>query len=263
MKKFLCLILALTAVFSFAACKGQADAQLLIEWDYITGLPEGFPKLCDKVTESKESFGAESNSVVIRWNILEEDSYKEYTAKIEEWAGTEFGSAKDGTKSLTVLIDDNEYTIKATYDGEADGHEKDGGSYNCQCVLEVSSAATRASKYTPISWEHLYPLPEGFPKLCDSVTTVDEIYKDGENSFAMYWNILDSESFDSYIGKIEDWADAKFGEAEGDGTRTLTATVDGKSITVKAAYNGKGTGRYLQGNSYDSQARIEVITSAE
>ncbi len=259
MKRVLCIVLTLAAVFSFAACGGKAEQELSVEWSYITGLPEDFPKLCDKVTESTESFTADSNVIAIRWNILDEDAFNGYTAKIEEWAGVKFGDAKDGAKSLAFTKDDKKLTVKATYNADADGYKNDGGSYNCQAVIEISTAATRASKYTPVKWDYLFPLPEGFPKLCDAVTTVDEVYGDSENSFAMYWNILDKEDFDSYVNKIEAWAGAKFGESAPDGTRTL----EGKGITVKAAYNGKGTGKYLQSNKYDSQARIEVITPAK
>ncbi len=259
MKRVLCIVLTLAAVFSFVACGGKAEQELSVEWEYITGLPEGFPKLCDKVTESTESFTADSNVIAIRWNILEEASYNDYTAKIEEWAGVKFGDAKDGAKSLVFMQGDEKLTVKATYNADADGFKSDDGSYNCQAVIEVYSAATHASKYTPVKWDYLFPLPEDFPKLCDAVTTVDEVYGDSENSFAMYWNILDKEDFDSYVSKIEAWAGAKFGESAPDGTRTL----EGNGVTVKAAYNGKGTGKYLQSNKYDSQARIEVITPAK
>lgn len=263
MKRFLCIVLTFAALFSFTACGGKAEAELNLDWEYVTGLPEGFPKLCDKVTESVESFDSTGDKVTVGWNILGEDSFKEYTEKIEKWAGAEFGKANDGVKSLTITKDEKELTIKAKYDGDADGFKNDNGSYNCQASIVISSTATRAAKYTPIKWNQLVALPSGFPKLCDSVTTVDEVYGKKDNSFALYWNRLDKGDYDGYISKIESWLGAEFGKPAADGTRTVSAKLNGKDITVKAAYNEKATGNYLQGNKYDSQARIEIVTPAE
>lgn len=262
MKKFLCFVLTLCAAFSFTAC-GVAEAEYLVDWEYITGVPADFPKLCDKISESYESFDATSNNVFIGWNVLDEASFNEYTAKIERWSGVKFGETEDGTKSLELIQDDKALTVTVRYNAKAKGRKNSDGRYDCQAIIEVVTKTTRASKYTPIKWDLLFLLPEGFPKLCDSVTTVDEIYGENENRFALYWNILDSESYDSYISQIEKWAGTTFGDVAADGTRSLSAEINGKEITVNAAYNGKGTGKYLQGNKYDSQARIEIVTPAK
>lgn len=259
MKKILCFVLALALVFAFGGC--SAEPYMPISWDYLSGLPEGFPKLCDAVTANVESFSATADSFAIYWNVLEEDEFDGYLAKIEEWAEADFGKAKDGVKTLNVLVGDDEVTVTATYSGDADGkkNEEEQSGYNCQACIDISKRALRATAYFPIKWEYVYGLPKSFPKLCDSVTTVDEYNSEDKCSVALYWNILSKESYDRYVAEAEAWAGEKFGAPAADGTVSLTATVDGEKITVKAAYNGSSTGIYLTGNKYDSQARIEII----
>ncbi len=113
--------------------------------------------------------------------------------------------------------------------------------------------------YTPVKWEYISGLPAGFPALSSGVTTVDESFTGDADSIALYWNLLDKSDFDGFVSKIESWAGTEFGEPAADGTVSLTVTKDGKDYTVKAAYNGSATGNYLEGNNYDSQARIEII----
>ncbi len=259
MKKTICLVLALLALFSFVSCDNEvAEAETPLAWEYLSGLPEGFPKLCDGITAEDESFDANKSSITLYWNVLEENSYNVYLTKIQSWAGTDFGEAKKGTKTLTFKKGGDEITVAATYDGDANGKSNGDGSYDYQAMIVITSKVIKAEKYTPVKWEYLFLLPEGFPKLCDCITTTDEIYGEEATALAMYWNILDKASFDSYVKKIEDTAGASFGEAAADGTRVIKFTLKGKEITVKAAYNESATGIYLEGNNYDCQARIEV-----
>lgn len=125
--------------------------------------------------------------------------------------------------------------------------------------LAACGGEEESGVYTPVKWEYISGLPAGFPALSSGVTTVDESFTGGADSITLYWNLLDKGDYDSFVNKIESWAGAEFGEPAADGTTSLTVTKDGKDYTVKAAYNGNATGNYLEGNNYDSQARIEII----
>lgn len=121
----------------------------------------------------------------------------------------------------------------------------------------------KVKQYLPVEWVYITGLPDTFPVLCEKVTTVDEIFQKGTDSVAIYWNLLSEDNYNAYLEKIEGWAGTTFGEPAADGTVSLSATVKGEEITVKAAYNGNASGNHLEGGHYDSQARIEVITLIE
>lgn len=129
------------------------------------------------------------------------------------------------------------------------------------CKGDKDGTSKDSANYAPIQWEYLTELPESFPKLCDYVTTANEKYTEDESLCAMYWAVLDQKTFDGYKATVEKWAGAKFGTPAQDGTVSLSTTVNGKKITVNAAYNGNATGNYLQNGNYDSQAKIEVISA--
>lgn len=129
------------------------------------------------------------------------------------------------------------------------------------CGDDASQTESESAYDTRITWENITELPSGFPKLCDSVTTVRESYSEEKSVSVLYWALLDEADYNAYIASIEDWTGAKFGEAASDGSISLTAVKGAETITVTAAYDSTATGKFLEGGNYDSQARIEVVTA--
>lgn len=128
------------------------------------------------------------------------------------------------------------------------------------CGDDEAATSSEESKEAGVLWEYITELPDSFPKLCNSVTTAQENYSEEKSACAIYWAVLDESTFNGYLEAIEKWAGASFGDKSADGTVTLSAKINGESITISAAHNGSASGNFLEGGNYDSQARIEVIT---
>ena len=115
-------------------------------------------------------------------------------------------------------------------------------------------------QYLPVKWEYIIGLPEGFPKLCEAVTGASRT-EDFPDTVSFLWNILDKEDFDGYLKTMEEWADAKFTEA--DGAYRLETFVPhdaggGQDIKIEANYKAEATGDHIEGPLYDNQARVTV-----
>ena len=112
--------------------------------------------------------------------------------------------------------------------------------------------------YLPIKWDYVVGLPEGFPRLCEALTTASDAKGDEGTTVSLVWNILDKKDFDAYLKKIEAWANASFIEANG--SYRLEASIGGTTVKAEAAYNEKASGDHVEGSLYDSQARITVVS---
>ncbi len=124
-------------------------------------------------------------------------------------------------------------------------------------LLALSACTEKVDEY-PIAWEYVTGLPEGFPQLCDKITTTNENYSPDETDIELSWSRVSKADFDSYKAKIEEWASAKFGEQDEQNIATLVATVNGEKLTVQAIYNPDASGNHIQGAMYECQGRIIV-----
>lgn len=125
------------------------------------------------------------------------------------------------------------------------------------CTVACGDKEAGTTENTQILWENLTGLPDDFPKLCNSVTSTEEI--SSQNAVSIYWNLLKQDTFKSYLAKVEDWAGVKFTEAQIESGATVY-TLETEKYKVEAAYNPKGTGNHIEAHLYDSQARITVIS---
>lgn len=114
----------------------------------------------------------------------------------------------------------------------------------------------------PVAWEYVTGLPEGFPALCEKLTTVNESYSADKSEIELGWSRVSESDFESYMEKIEQWAGKKFSDWDDSKTATLTADIDGATVTVNAVFNPDASGDYVQGPVYDCQGIIRVISES-
>lgn len=126
------------------------------------------------------------------------------------------------------------------------------------CLVFALCAASCAAEenegqLTYIKWETIEGIPEGFPKLCDEVTTVDI----GGSRVSLLWNVLDEEVYNSYKEKVESYAGTKF---EFDGLNySLTTEKDGVSYKIIFNRDGKQSGKHVEGALWETQAKLSII----
>ena len=116
--------------------------------------------------------------------------------------------------------------------------------------------------FLPVKWDYIVGLPEGFPRLCEAVTTASDTTNADGTTVSITWNILERSDFDKYLKAIESWANVSFsevGEKTGE-SYLLETAVNGKTVKAEAAYKADASGDHIEGSLYDSQARI-IITN--
>ncbi len=129
MKRVIAIVLLAVCVLSFASCKDAAKEYYPIDWEYVTGLPEGFPKLCDGITSTEENTA--NGSTILFWNVIEESRFKELTEKIAKWAGVPFTKSQSDTGTVYKL-ETAEYRIECSYCPNASGDHLEGARYDSQ-----------------------------------------------------------------------------------------------------------------------------------
>lgn len=133
-------------------------------------------------------------------------------------------------------------------------------------ILVLSTALVACGKEEidefPVAWEYVTGLPEGFPALCEKLTTVNESYSADKSEIELGWSRVSESDFKAYMEKIEQWAGKKFSDWDDSKTATLTAELDGKTVTVNAVFNPDASGDYVQGPVYDCQGIIRVIAES-
>ncbi len=138
MKKILVLILA-ALMLCTVACTEEKEPitnYLPIEWEMLTGLPEDFPKLCDKVTSTEEN--SAQNAVSIYWNLIKKDTFKSYLSKIEGWAGVKFNeSVNEGNGVSTFTLETDKHKVECAYNPNATGNHIEAHLYDCQARVTV------------------------------------------------------------------------------------------------------------------------------
>ncbi len=134
MKRIIAILLLAVCLLTLGACKDSSKEYFPIAWEYVMGLPEGFPKLADAVTGAKESFGA--GEVALYWNILSRDKLEGYLEQIEKWANAEF-TAEDSDSNTFYSLDNGTYTVTAGFYPNASGNHLEAGDYDCNAKIII------------------------------------------------------------------------------------------------------------------------------
>lgn len=142
MKRFLALMLVLVmALAVFAGCKDEKVDEFPIKWEYVTGLPADFPKLCDKLTTTYENYKSDSSEIELAWSRVSKSDFDSYKAKIEEWAGAKFGEQDENNIALlTAEVNGKEIKVQAIYSPDATGDHLQGAVYDCQGRIIVTES---------------------------------------------------------------------------------------------------------------------------
>ncbi len=139
-KRFFALFLVLASLLAFAGCGEKVD-EYPVAWEYVTGLPAGFPTLSEKLTTSNESYSSDKAEIELAWARVSESDFNGYKAKIEEWAGAKFAAQdENGTALLTATVNGKSIEVKAVYKPDASGKHIEGAEYDCQGVIIVTEA---------------------------------------------------------------------------------------------------------------------------
>ena len=177
-----------------------------VSWDMLS-LPEGFPRLSDKVTHfyfTNGYSGDTPRAINITWNVMTEEETFEIVQKLHEWMGMDsnYYVTSNGDYITEWRISNDDYDVHITWGVQALSYTwvtirpQSDDKFPAINLAQANPTVTNYGKRY-IKWEEADAL--GFlPKLTDAATEMEC----SNNIYEIQWDFMRIEELEAVIQKI-------------------------------------------------------------